>query len=318
MPDNARHKFRPALRSPPSHFLSRSCIHTPAVQRKHALNHAAIRRSDAWPPAISPGVSRRSRISRKDAINAVYDLCEDQDSNVHRVDNTPFRQLTLLILFYRYESGYKAIVRMSEEQPRWLERNVDVLVQLLQSSLQTNRRRSRWSRLALIQHLELDFKVTLGIFCDQIEPPDNPMKEEDKTICERLRALVVAFLAQDVRSPLLAQLQGQGRGAAEQEDALIDRYPYQGSIQIFRGGRGEDILLLLPSFNDGQPRRRGNELVHLLLARGDSALREDLAPGRNPASLEQYPPSPVKSGSSESDLVRLLSSPHAALVGAGK
>ncbi|KAH9954047.1 hypothetical protein BGW80DRAFT_1405221, partial [Lactifluus volemus] len=29
--------------------------------------------------------------------------------------------------------GYKATVRMSEEQPRWVERNVDGLVQLLQS-----------------------------------------------------------------------------------------------------------------------------------------------------------------------------------------
>ncbi|KAH9057414.1 hypothetical protein EDB87DRAFT_1096610 [Lactarius vividus] len=163
-------------------------------------------------------------------------------------------------------------------------------------------------KIALIQHLELDFKVTLGIFCDQIEPPDNPMEDDDKTICECLHALVIAFLAQDARSPLLAQLQGQGRGAAEQEDALIDRYPHQGSIQIFRDGHGEDILLFLPSFNDGQPRRRGNELVHLLLAHGASALREDLPPGRNPASLEQYPTSPVKSGSSESDLVRLLSS----------
>ncbi|KAH9053357.1 hypothetical protein EDB87DRAFT_1690378 [Lactarius vividus] len=211
----------------------------------------------------------------EDAINAVNHLCEDQDSN-----------------------GYKAIVLMSEEQPRWLERNVDVLVQLLQSD---EPEEVAVVKIALIQHLEFDFKVTLGIFCDQIEPPDNPMEDEDKTICERLRALVVAFLVHDVRSPLLAQLHGQGRGAAEQEDALIDRYPYQGSIQIFRYGRGEDILLFLPSFNDGQPRRRGNELVHLLLACGASALREDLAPGQNPASLEQYPTSPVKSGSSDVD-----------------
>ncbi|KAH9023566.1 hypothetical protein EDB83DRAFT_2429423 [Lactarius deliciosus] len=73
-----------------------------------------LRRSAAWPPVISPSFSRRSRISRKTLLNAVYDLCEDQDPNI-RIE------------------GYKAIVRMSEEQPRWLERNVDVLVQLLQS-----------------------------------------------------------------------------------------------------------------------------------------------------------------------------------------
>ncbi len=83
----------------------------------------------------------------------------------------------LSLLQIRIE-GYKAIVQMSEEQPRWLERNVDVLVQLLQSGafplgqfyvpggelrlnvvggfplfsfflLQTNRRRSWWSRRRL-------------------------------------------------------------------------------------------------------------------------------------------------------------------------
>lgn len=77
-------------------------------------------------------------------------------------------------------------------------------------------------KTALIQHLEFDSKVTLGVLCDQIVPPDDPMEDEDKTIRERLRALVVAFLAEDARQPLLAQLQRQGRSAAEQEEALID------------------------------------------------------------------------------------------------
>ncbi|KAH9016721.1 hypothetical protein EDB84DRAFT_1523712, partial [Lactarius hengduanensis] len=106
--------------------------------------------------------------------------------------------------------GYKAVVRMSEEQPRWLQRNVDVLVQLLQAEVAV-------VKMVLIQHLELDSKVTLGVLCDQIVPPEDPMEEEDKTIRERLEALVVAFLAQDTWKPLQAQLQGQRRGAAKQE-----------------------------------------------------------------------------------------------------
>jgi len=73
-------------------------------------------------------------------------------------------------------------------------------------------------KTALIQHLEFDSKVTLGVLCDQIVPPDDPIEDEDKTIRERLRALVVAFLASDAREPLLAQLQG----STEQEEALID------------------------------------------------------------------------------------------------
>lgn len=128
---------------------------------------------------------------------------------------------------------------MSEEQPKWLERNVDVLVQLLQSgafaptvplrqggTLMFSRADEPEEvavvKKALIQHLEFDSKVTLGVLCDQIVPTDEPMEDEDKTIRDRLRALVVAFLAEDARQPLLAQLQRQGRGAAEQEEALID------------------------------------------------------------------------------------------------
>ncbi|KAH9024847.1 hypothetical protein EDB84DRAFT_1615141 [Lactarius hengduanensis] len=138
-----------------------------------------------------------------------------------------------------------------------------VLVQLLQSD---EPEEVAVIKMVLIQHLELDSKVTLGILCDQIRP----------------EALVVAFLAQDPRKPLLAQLQGQRRGAAEQEDALI--YPHQGSIQILRGRRGEDhrVHSRLPALV-----QRGNDLVLLLLTRAAEAPREDLAPGRNPPSLEQ-------------------------------
>ena len=55
---------------------------------------------------------------------------------------------------------------------------------------------------ALIRHLELDSKVVLGVLCDQIVPPDEPMEVEDRAIRERLRGLVVAFLAEDTREPL--------------------------------------------------------------------------------------------------------------------
>ncbi|KAH8995243.1 apoptosis inhibitory protein 5-domain-containing protein [Lactarius hatsudake] len=241
--------------------------------RKHALSHAIKLAHSHHTSLRRMAASNIANFFKafpdleEDAINAVYDLCEDQDPNI-RIE------------------GYKAIVQMSEEQPRWLERNVDVLVQLLQSD---EPEEVAVVKMALIQHLELDSKVTLGVLCDQIVPPDDPMEDEDKTIRERLRALVVAFLAQDARKPLLAQLQGQGRGAAEQEDALIDTLIKAVSKSSAADAARiiEDILVFLPSFNDGRPTRRGNELVHLLLARAASALREDLAPGRNPAHLEQ-------------------------------
>ena len=124
---------------------------------------------------------------------------------------------------------------------------MDVLVQLLQSgkSLYDGERRVLIRRLchshfffvpffldeprevavvktALIQHLELDSKVSLGVLCDQIIPPDDPVEEEDKLIRERLRWLVIAFLAEEAREPLLSRLQSQGDSGAEQERALVD------------------------------------------------------------------------------------------------
>ena len=134
---------------------------------------------------------------------------------------------------------------MSREQPGSVERNVDVLVQLLQSgeflyggegrvlirqhlclpvppSLPDEPREVDVVKTALIQHLELDSKVTLGVLCDQIVPPDDPIEDEDKLIRERLRGLVIAFLAEDAREPLLSRLQNQGDSGVEQEHALID------------------------------------------------------------------------------------------------
>ncbi|KAH9025279.1 hypothetical protein EDB85DRAFT_2149870 [Lactarius pseudohatsudake] len=197
-----------------------------------------------------------------------------------------------------YGSGYNAIVRMSEEQPRWLQRNMDVLVQLLQfgafqpglllsllyifnvvvdgfPTFADEPEEVAVIKMVLIQHLELDSKT--------------PWIDEDKTIRERPEALVVLFLAQDTRKPLRTQLQGQRRGAAEQEDALIDTLikavPKSSAVDAVK--IIEDILVFLPSFNDGRPTWRENGLVLLLLARATSALREDLAPGRNVANLEQ-------------------------------
>ncbi|KAH9026561.1 hypothetical protein EDB84DRAFT_1579770 [Lactarius hengduanensis] len=217
------------------------------MSRKHALSHAIKL-------AHSPKFFKAFPDLEEDAIIAVYDLCEDQDPNM-RIDSI---------------EGYKAIVRMSEEQPRWSERNVDVLVQLLQCY----RAVVAVVKMAFIQDLELESKVTLGVLWDQIVPPDDPIEDEDKTIRERLRALVVAFLAQAASSRCC-----RARRCA-------DRYPHQVSKSSAADVAKiiEDIFFL-PSFNDG---RRANELVHLLLPRVPSALREDLAPGRNPANLEQF------------------------------
>jgi hypothetical protein len=77
-------------------------------------------------------------------------------------------------------------------------------------------------KAALIQHLELDSKIFLRVLCDQIVPPDDPIEDEDKLIRERLRRLVIVFLAEEARDPLLSRLQSQGDSGAEQELGLVD------------------------------------------------------------------------------------------------
>ncbi|KAH8995246.1 hypothetical protein EDB86DRAFT_3077730 [Lactarius hatsudake] len=144
-------------------------------------------------------------------FKAFSDLEEDAINLMLSMTSVKTRTPTCVI---RIE-GYKTIVRMSEEQPRWLEWNVDALVQLLQSD---EPEEVAVVEVALKWHLQ-------GHPRRPLRPNRASMEDEDKTIHERLRALVAAFLAQDAQDaqkPLLAQLQGQGRGAAEQEDALID------------------------------------------------------------------------------------------------
>ena len=108
---------------------------------------------------------------------------------------------------------------MSREQPGWVERNVDVLVQLLQSGesscSEANGTFPSVSgaplsspdepaevvvvKTAFIQHLELDSKVAPGVLYDRTVP-DDPMGDEyPGRSLPGLRMLVVAFLAEDAR-----------------------------------------------------------------------------------------------------------------------
>jgi hypothetical protein len=72
-------------------------------------------------------------------------------------------------------------------------------------------------KTAIIRHIKLDTKITLSVLCNQIVPPDVPMEDEDKVTRERLRTLVVVFLAEDAWRPLLSKLHGQGDSCVEQE-----------------------------------------------------------------------------------------------------
>ncbi|TFY82398.1 hypothetical protein EWM64_g1610 [Hericium alpestre] len=199
----------------------------------------------------------------EDAINAVYDLCEDQDSKV-RID------------------GYKAIVQMSKEQPKWVKRNADVLVQLLQSDEPDE---VTVVKKALTEHLDMDSKVTLGVLCDQIVSVDEAMDDEDREIRERLRSLVLAFMSLEAKRAIITRHANQPGN--EQEQVLVnglfkalERPGSQDAHKIVK-----DILLFLPSFRGRSS--RGDELLQLLLDQAQISVKEDLVADNEPVALER-------------------------------
>lgn len=52
-------------------------------------------------------------------------------------------------------------------------------------------------KVALLKHLDMDPPVTLGVLCDQIVPPEEDLDDDERQTRERLRSLVLSFLATD-------------------------------------------------------------------------------------------------------------------------
>jgi len=72
---------------------------------------------------------------------------------------------------------------------------------------------------ALLEHLDMDPPVTLGVLCDQIVPPNEPMDDEEQQIRDRLRSLVISFLTGEAKRTILRHASRQG---SEVEDVLVD------------------------------------------------------------------------------------------------
>ena len=52
-------------------------------------------------------------------------------------------------------------------------------------------------KVALLKHLDMDPPVTLGVLCDQIVPLEEDLDDDERQTRERLRSLVLSFLATD-------------------------------------------------------------------------------------------------------------------------
>lgn len=72
---------------------------------------------------------------------------------------------------------------------------------------------------ALAEHLDMDSKITLGVLCDQIVPIDEPVDPEDKPTRDRLRTLVLAFIAGEAKRAIVERHASQA--GSEQEQLII-------------------------------------------------------------------------------------------------
>ncbi|KAL4078267.1 hypothetical protein V8B97DRAFT_2003508 [Scleroderma yunnanense] len=179
----------------------------------------------------------------EEAINAVYDLCEDQDPRV-RID------------------GYNAVTQVSYAQRKWVKRNADVLVQLLQSD---EPEEVAVVKTALLKHLDMDPPVVLGVMCDQVVPPEDDLDESERQTRERLRFLVLSFLSSDALGVIVKKYANPPGSEAEQMLVsqlllAIKRLEVRDAEFIVK-----DILLCLPCYRTN--RSRGDEVLEVLLDR---------------------------------------------------
>ncbi|KAJ3828150.1 hypothetical protein F5880DRAFT_1007019 [Lentinula raphanica] len=188
--------------------------------------------------------------AEEDAINAVYDLCEDQISQVRM-------------------AGYDALVQMSRLEKKWVKRNADVLVQLLQNDDQNE---VNLVRKALFQHLQFDAQVTLGVLCDQIVPSDDLSDPEELVMRDHLRSLVLTFIASEVKGKRLLRLMpAEGEAEVTLLDGLFSAFPKlsDSAVHIIL----KDILFQLPFLD--KPCSRGSTLSQLVLQNAKRALTDD-------------------------------------------
>lgn len=102
------------------------------------------------------------------------------------------------------KQGYHAITQLSRVHSKCIKRNADVLLQLLQSGELAISLAGEWPstnldeqdevavvKEALIEHLNLNPQITLGVLCDQISADGT---DDDDALRDKLRSLVIAFI----------------------------------------------------------------------------------------------------------------------------
>ncbi|KAH8116616.1 hypothetical protein DFH11DRAFT_1221980 [Phellopilus nigrolimitatus] len=196
-----------------------------------------------------------------EAINAVYDLCEDQDQEI-RI------------------AGYSAITSVSRVDRNWLLRNADVLVQLLQSD---DDREVTVVKRALQEHVDLDARRTLQVLSDQCVYDAADLADEDeRALRARLRSLVLQFLVEKYRVCVARVVR-----ESDVEDILLKGMT--GAIPQATHSEArtivKEILINLPSLSNG-PTSKGNSVLEVLLDATRSTLDAELSCASSESSAE--------------------------------
>jgi len=133
----------------------------------------------------------------------------------------------------------------------------------------------------------MDPPVTLGVLCDQIVPPEEDLDDDERQTRERLRSLVLSFLATDAMNAIQKYTDPPG---SEAEHVLVAQLTWvclQSEIYVrvrflivdqatTKLGTGDvdiivkDILLRLPCYRDGS---RGDELLQVILDKATTLLQ---------------------------------------------
>ncbi|KAI0088113.1 hypothetical protein BDY19DRAFT_211641 [Irpex rosettiformis] len=181
-----------------------------------------------------PNYVTSSEDFEEDILNAVYDLCEDLDSNIRK-------------------EGYAAITKVSTHLKKYVKRNADVLVQLLQSDEPDE---VKVVELQLVKHLDMNPTVTLNVLCDQVVPTEEVLDEEEQAVRDRLRSLVIEFMRGRAKQNIIRHATA---GPTDPTVALLfDRVtdfisrlsPSDSEILV------KDIMLSLPGTGSGSERSK--------------------------------------------------------------
>ena len=164
--------------------------------------------------------------------------------------------------------GYAAITEASRANTKWVRRNADVLLQLLQSGeaqtflvlkvahpsgILDEPQEVLVVKKALVEHLDMDPRVTLSVLCDQLAPPEEDMDEEEQAIRVRLRSLVLLFLTGEAKQAIVERhaLPGSGVEDILLRTSFVVRHAHFSDLPVF---------LSYPVVDHSQARlkRRGN------------------------------------------------------------